>query len=126
VLGEILLLALRLSPKGPELFRLLDQVPNAALRKAVAQGRLRLTEFVRDVLEHYRARLRVEDVDLAAYLVVSAAEGAGLNAPRDLFDERLARELTRMFTRYLIGESSHDAEPAGLRSEAGSPPTSAS
>jgi AcrR family transcriptional regulator len=103
VLGEILLLAVRLSPPGPELFRRLEQVPDAALRKAVAEARLRITEFVRALLEPHRARLRVADLDLAAYLMVSAAEGAGMNASDQLFDERLAAELTIMFSRYLLG-----------------------
>jgi AcrR family transcriptional regulator len=101
-LAGILRLALRLSPPGPELFRRLEQVPNAALRKAVGEGRHRLTKFVRDILELHRESLRVDDLDLAAHLIVSSAEGAGLNAEPKLFNERLAAELTAMFTRYLV------------------------
>lgn len=104
VLRELLMLGLRASPHGPELFRRLEQVPNAALRKAVAEGRRGLIRFVRDVLEGYRDRLRVDDLDRAADLLVSAAEGAGINAPQDRFDERLVDELTAMFARYLMDD----------------------
>ena len=47
---------------------------------------------------------REDDLELAAYLIVSAAEGAGINAGPEVFDERLAAELTSMFGRYLLSE----------------------
>lgn len=101
-LAEILMLSLRGSPFGPEIFQRLDQVPDAALRKAVADARRQVVGFVRSVLEAYRDRLRVTDLDLAAFLVVNAAEGVGMNAEPAMLDQRLVDELTRMFTRYLL------------------------
>jgi hypothetical protein len=35
---------------------------------------------------------------------VSAAEGAGINADPERFDERLVAELTSMFSRYQLAE----------------------
>lgn len=102
VLGELLLVAIRSEPHGPELLRVLECVPNAALRRRIAEAKGHVVGFVRSLLESYRDRLRVRDLDLAAYVVVNAAEGLGYNASRELYGERLAAEAARLFARYLL------------------------
>jgi AcrR family transcriptional regulator len=96
---------LRAMAHGPELIRQLECVPNALLRRRVAERKGRSLAFVRSLLEAHRAELQVEDLDLAAFLVVNASEGVGVNASPELFGERLADELTRLFARYLTGRS---------------------
>jgi AcrR family transcriptional regulator len=88
---------------GPELFRSLEQVPGSSFRRHLGEGRRAVIAYVRHFLEGHRGELRVADLDLAAFMVVSAAEGVGGNATSDLFDERLARELSAMLTAYLGG-----------------------
>jgi hypothetical protein len=45
----------------------------------------------------------VTDLDLAAFMIVSAAEGVGANATSEFFGERLARELAVLLKVYLTG-----------------------
>jgi hypothetical protein len=47
--------------------------------------------------------LRVTDLDLAAFMVVSAAEGIGANATNAFFDARLASEIAVLLEIYLTG-----------------------
>jgi len=93
-------------PHGPELFRQLEHVPNALLRRRVAEGKKNLMAFVRGLLEGHRTELRVDDLDLAAFLLVNASEGVGVNASAELWGERLADELTTFFMRYLLNPPS--------------------
>jgi AcrR family transcriptional regulator len=88
---------------GPELFRSLEQVPNASFRRHLAQARQVVLESIKQLLEEHRAELRVTDLDLAAFMVVSAAEGVGANATSEFFGERLARELAVLLKVYLTG-----------------------
>ncbi len=44
------------------------------------------------------------DLDLAAFIVVSTAEGIGSNASRDQFGDRLAEEIATLLTFYLTGK----------------------
>ena len=101
-LRRIFRAALAAMPHGPELSRRLEQVPNALLRRRVAEGKHRVIALVRDLLEAHRAELRVDDLDLAAFVIVNASQGVGLEAGPELFGERLAEELTALFTRYLL------------------------
>ncbi len=88
---------------GPELFRSLEQVPHASFRRHLAQARRLVLDSVRQLLEEHRAELRVTDLDLAAFMVVSAAEGIGANATREFFDDRLASEVGVLLKIYLTG-----------------------
>jgi len=108
VLGELFLVAIQSEPHGPELLRVLECVPNAALRRRIADAKGHVVGFVRLLLESYRDRLRVRDLDLAAYVVVNAAEGLGYNASRELFGERLAAEAATLFARYLLVPAGKD------------------
>ena len=101
--ARILAAAMSAMRHGPELFRLLEQVPDAALRKRLADARRSVTEFIGQLLEAHREELRVGDLELAAFMVVSAAEGVGGNASRELFEDRLGAELGAMLSRYLTG-----------------------
>lgn len=87
---------------GPELYRQLEHVPNALLRRRLAEAKRHLTDYVRSLLETDRKRLRVSDLDLAAFVVVNAVEGIGYNAAPDMFNERLAEEVTTLLVRYLV------------------------
>jgi len=88
---------------GPELLRALDHVPGASFRRQLAEARKLVIAHVRDVLEQHRDELRVPDLDLAAFLVVSAAEGVGANASQAMFGEHLAQELQSLVLAYLTG-----------------------
>jgi AcrR family transcriptional regulator len=88
---------------GPELFRSLEQVPNASFRRHLAQARQIVLKSIKQLLEENRDQLRVTDLDLAAFMIVSAAEGVGANATSEFFGERLARELAVLLKVYLTG-----------------------
>ena len=90
---------------GPEFARSLEHVPGAVFRRRLATGRRTVIGFVRQLLEAHRAELRVRDLDLAAFFVVSATEGIGANASAEQFDERLAGEIATLLTRYLTEPS---------------------
>jgi AcrR family transcriptional regulator len=86
---------------GPELMRALDQIPNTAFRRRLADGKRELIRFLREILEVYRHGLRPLDLDRAATLLVHASEGIGFNESADRFNDHLAAELTDVFVRYL-------------------------
>ena len=65
-------------------------------------------ELVRRVLEAHRGSLRVTDLDLAAFVVVTAVEGVGAHATSQVFDERLEQELTSLLALYLTGSEPPD------------------
>jgi AcrR family transcriptional regulator len=89
---------------GPELFRSLDQVPGATFRRRLADARRAVIGFVRQILEDSRSDLIVPDLDLAAFVVVSAVEGIGGNASSEDFDARLIAEIRSLLRAYLMGE----------------------
>ena len=86
---------------GPELFRALEAVPGRAFTRQLDGARVLVIGLVRQLLEMHRDELRVADIDLAAFIVVSAIEGVAANATSMDFDERLAEELTSLVMRYL-------------------------
>jgi AcrR family transcriptional regulator len=88
---------------GPELYRVLETVPGAAFRRHLAGAREIVVDLVRQLLERHRDEVRVADLGLAAFVVVSAVEGVGTNADAGVFDERLARELVSLVVSYLTG-----------------------
>jgi AcrR family transcriptional regulator len=94
---------------GPGFIRALEQVPGALFRQRLESGRATVIEFVRLWLESHRDELRVSDLELAAFVAVSAAESVATNASDDLFGEALVDELTSMLGLYLTG---HDASLA--------------
>ena len=102
LLEDLLRLAIRASPRAPALVRELDRVPDGALRRAMADARAEVVRFLSGLLEARRSHLSVDDPDLAARLVVGAAEGIGLGAGADEYgDDRFVAEVSRMFSRYL-------------------------
>jgi AcrR family transcriptional regulator len=94
-------LVLITAPEGPELFRRLEHIPNALLRRRLNEVRAQVIAIVRAQLELHRHELRVPDLDLAALMVVNASEGVGINAELDVWGDRLIEELATMFVRYL-------------------------
>jgi AcrR family transcriptional regulator len=99
---ELIIAAMR---HGPGLIRSLEQVPDAVFRRRLAVARQSVIGFIRQLLETHHGELRVPDLDLAAFIVVSAAEGIGVNASEDLFDDHLAEEIATLLTLYLTGEN---------------------
>lgn len=89
--------------KAPALYRSLEQVPDALFRRHVAEARTSVIEWVREFLALHRHEIDVRDLDVAAFVVVSAAEGVAINADAAFYVSRGADELTTMFTRYLTG-----------------------
>jgi AcrR family transcriptional regulator len=102
-LARVVVAAMGAMQYGPELFRALEQVPGATFRRHLADARHLVVAFVKELLEQHREELRVTDLDLAAFMVVSAAEGIGGNASVERFDQRLAEELGTLVRAYLTG-----------------------
>ena len=101
-LRGMLMLAVTLQPHGPELYRYLDYVPNALFRRRLAEINKELACYVRQILELHRERLRVDDLDVASFIVVHTAEALGYNAAPERFNERLVDEVTDLLVRYLV------------------------
>ena len=80
---------------------LLEEVANALFRRRVSEARGSVIEWVRAFLATQRKEIRVRDLDVAAFVIVSAAEGVALNASAELYRTRVADELATLFTRYL-------------------------
>ena len=108
-LRRVLEVAIGALPRGPDFIRSLEQVPGAVFRKRLADARQLVIGFVRQLLEAHRDELRVDDLDLAAFVVVSTAEGIGSNASKERFDERLAEEIGRLLGAYLTGAQERGA-----------------
>jgi AcrR family transcriptional regulator len=103
MLQRLLRLAMDAMPRGPAFLRALEQVPGAVFRRRLVRARGQVIDFIRQLLEARRRELRVTDLDLAALLVVSAAEGIAINASDEAFDERLAKEVGALLELYLTG-----------------------
>lgn len=86
---------------GNQLLRVLEQVPNALLRKRIEDVRQILVGLAAELLRMHRDELTVEDVDLAAWVLIHASSSLAYDAPPALFQEKLAHEMTVLFTRYL-------------------------
>ena len=104
-LERILRAAMGALRQGPDLIRALEQVPGSVFRRRLADGRERVIAFTRSFLEMHRRELRVADLDLAAFIVVTTAEGIASNASDDNFDDRLAREVGTLLGLYLTGKA---------------------
>jgi AcrR family transcriptional regulator len=100
-LGQLLDSFRRAQPRGPELWRQLEHVPDARLRKRLAERNTSALAFVRRLLEAHRGSLAVQDLEIAAFMVVHAVQGIALAASPAQFGERLTTELARLFARYL-------------------------
>jgi AcrR family transcriptional regulator len=104
-LERMLRLAMGAMSGGPSFIRALEQVPGAAFRRRLAAARQQVIGFIQRVLETHREDLRVTDLELAAFVVVSTAEGIASNASDALFDDRLVHEIGSLLNLYLTGEA---------------------
>jgi AcrR family transcriptional regulator len=102
-LERLLRLAMEAMPRGPAFLRALEQVPGSILRRRLVRARAQVVDFLRQILEARRRELRVTDLDLAALIAVSAAEGIAMSASDEAFDERLAKEVGALLGLYLTG-----------------------
>ena len=94
---------LRALPHFPELMRQLERAPNALLRSRIAAHEKQIIAGVRRILDVYRAQLLVDDLDLAALMIVHASAGIAVRAGVEFPVEVLAVEFSKMFARYLSG-----------------------
>ena len=104
-LRRLLQLLIQARPDAPLLYRSLEQVPNALFRRRVAEARGAIIDWVREFLASHRRKIRVSDLDVAAFILVAAAEGVAINASPEFYRARGANELATLFTRYLTGSS---------------------
>jgi hypothetical protein len=102
---RLLQLLVEARPDAPVLYRSLEQVPNALFRRRVAEARGSVIKRVRELLASHRSEIRVRDLDIAAFVVVAAAEGVAMNASPEFYGARGADELAIVFTRYLTGSN---------------------
>jgi AcrR family transcriptional regulator len=91
----------------PELHRvLMEQVPRTGRLARVAEFETALHAVVVRFLDRHRARLRVADLDLAAFLAAAAVEamahGAVIYQPHRLEDPAFLDEATALVVRYLL------------------------
>lgn len=101
-LRGILSVGVRLQPHGPELYHYLEYMPNGLFRRRISAINEKLAHFVRQLLEPHRDRLRVDNLDLASFIVVHAAEGIGFNATKQMFEDGLVDDVADLLLRYLI------------------------
>lgn len=92
---------IRARPDAPLLYRSLEQVPNALFRRRLAEARATVVEWVREFLASHPREIQVRDLDVAAFLLVAAAEGVAINATPEFYRARGAQELATLFSRYL-------------------------
>ena len=90
----------------PKLHRvLIEQVPRIGRLERVHEVEARMTELTSAYLRAHHASLRVRDLELAAFVVVTTVEAlthqATLHHPERLKDDRLAREIVDIVVRYL-------------------------
>jgi len=102
-LQRLLQILVEVRPDAPTLYRSLEQVPNALFRRRVAEARESVIGWVREFLASHRSEIHVRDLDVAAFVVVAAAEGLAINASTEFYRARGADELATVFTRYLTG-----------------------
>ncbi|MBW2295214.1 MAG: TetR/AcrR family transcriptional regulator [Deltaproteobacteria bacterium] len=101
-LRGMLSLGVELQPNGPELYHYLEYMPNGLFRRRITAINRKLAHFVRQLLEPHRDRLRVDNLDLASFIVVHTAEGIGFNATRQMFADGLVDDVTDLLLRYLV------------------------
>jgi AcrR family transcriptional regulator len=94
---------IRAMEHGPELFRALEAVPGASFRRQLSVAREGVIELVHQMFEAHRDEVAVDDLKLAAYIVVGAIEGVAGNASSADLGDPLVTELTALATRYLKG-----------------------
>jgi len=101
-LRDLLSALVRARPDAPLLYRSLEHVPKALFRRRVGAARGNVVGWVRDFLAMHQDELRVPDLDTAAFLIVTTAEGVALNASPEFYRGRGAEELATLFSRYLM------------------------
>ena len=90
---------------GPDLFRILGQVPGGFLDDQMSLAHVAIVGQVRSVLEEHRSQLRISNLDRAARIIVSASYGVGIWMSDEVRKRDLANELNEVFALYLMGES---------------------
>ncbi len=104
-LGQLIARGMDRMRYGPMLFRALQHAPEGALAAHLAPARDQVIGFVRLILEEHRSELRVPNLDLAAFVTVSAVEGIAAAATNERFDERLRQEIEDLLRAYLTGQA---------------------
>ncbi len=103
-LTVVLSVAMNAIWRGPSYLRSLEHVPGAVFRRRLLGARESVLAFIRQLLELHRKEIKVANLDLAAFMAVSSAEGIAANASDDQFDGELVEEISTMLSRYLLQE----------------------
>lgn len=101
-LRRILSLAVEAWSYGPQLYRRFEHVPEGILQTRLAEAKNSLTVYIRSLLEHHREELRVNDLDVATYVVINTAIGLSANASPEMYRERYVDMTCEILERYLI------------------------
>lgn len=115
-LRAMFLVSVNLHPRGAELYRYLEYVPDALFRRRLGEVNAELLRYVRETLELHRDRLRVADLDRASFIVVHTAEALGFNAPPEMFNAGLVDDATELLLRYLVRQPGERAAAPRARS----------
>ncbi len=102
-LRRMLRLLVEARPDAPVLYRALEHVPEGLFRRRVAAARGRVIALTREFLAAHRSEIHVSDLDIASFVLVTAAEGVAMSSSAEFYRERCTDELTLAFTRYLTG-----------------------
>ncbi len=103
-LGQLIARGMEQMKYGPVLFRALEHAPEGALAAHLAPAREQVIGFVKLILEAHRSELRVPNLDLAAFVTVSAVEGIATASTNERFDDRLRQEIEDLLRGYLTGQ----------------------
>ncbi len=103
----IIVAAYRYWPDGPAFLRKLRQVPDAHFHEKLQQTKAQIANFVRYTLMQRNEVFTVQDFDLSLKILIDAIEGIFINATADITPERLAREMSLLLNRYLMGNVSN-------------------
>lgn len=108
IMEQLIYSAYSAAPEGPQLLRKIRQASDAQFHEKLEHTKSQIVEFMRAIIATRPEPLNVQDLDLSLRILIDAIEGIFINAAEDQTPEVLARELTRLISRYLF-KPSHTA-----------------
>lgn len=108
IIEQLIYAAYSAAPEGPELLRKIRQVPDAHFHEKLEGTKHQIVEFMRAIIVARPEVLNVEDLEFSLRLLIDAIEGIFINLPEGHPPETLAKEMTRLITRYLfVAQNAH-------------------